>query len=135
MMRLSVSIVRIGAMLAALGAIAFAADQPSQEATRSVSRFSGVVTTAAAPSGNAPMRGEVMDWYLARTPKGFQIPAQGFYLAQLRSGRVVTDIAGKSETRQAGDLWTVPAGVPMTVTIRRPGEGAQLQTIAINPGP
>jgi hypothetical protein len=134
MMRLSVSIVRIGAILAVLGAIAFAADQPSQEATRSVSRFSGVVTTAAL-GGNAPMRVEIMDWYLARTPQGFQIPAQGFYLAQLRSGRVVTDIAGKSETRQAGDLWTVPAGVPMTVTIRRPGEGAQLQTIAINPGP
>jgi hypothetical protein len=118
-----------------LGSIELAAAPPPPETPGNVTRFSAVMSVPVAGAAAAPMRVEVKNWYLVRAAKGFRLPAQGFYIAQLRSGKVVTEIAGKSEKRSAGDFWTVGAGVPMTVTIAPRGEAAQLQTIAINPTP
>ncbi len=70
------------------------------------------------PGGSvAAMEVEVKDWSVSKAPNGLQIPAQGFYVAQLLSGVVTTDIKGKSETRKPGDFWTVDAGSPMTVAL------------------
>jgi quercetin dioxygenase-like cupin family protein len=81
------------------------------------------------------MRIEIKEWHFVRKQQASQIPAQGFYIAQLRSGRIVTQIGGKSETRQAGDFWTIDAGESMSVTLPQHSQSAQLQTVAITPGP
>jgi hypothetical protein len=116
-----------------LGSIGLAAAPPPPQVPRNVTRFSVVMSVPVVGAAAAPMRVEVTNWYLVQAAKAFQLPAQGFYIAQLRSGTLVTEIAGKSEKRKAGDFWTVGARVPMTVTIAPRGEAAQLQTIAINP--
>jgi hypothetical protein len=55
------------------------------------------------------------------------------YLAHLASGDVVTEIAGKSETRHAGDFWTVDKGARMLVRIAAPQESAIIQTLVVSP--
>ncbi len=114
-----------------LALIGLAASPPPPAVPQNATRFSAVMSVPAAGAA-APVHVEVKNWYV-RAPKALQLSAQGFYIAELRSGTVVTEIAGKSEKRRAGDFWTVGAGVPMTVTIAPRGEAAQLQTIAINP--
>ena len=117
-----------------LGPIQPAAAQPATEAARNITVFAGEVRLPTAGAAT-PMKVEVKDWSVGRTRDGLQIPAQGFYVVQLRSGMVVTEIDGKSEKRKPGDFWTVTAGVPMSVALAPRGEAAQLRTIAINPGP
>src|SRR5712692_3618615 len=86
-------------MLASLG---LTAGQQSPEPVVSVIRFSRVTRVPAAGEATTAMRLEVKDWALEKSPKGLQIPAQGFYIAQLRSGRAITTIGGKSRKRLAG---------------------------------
>ena len=118
-------------MLASLG---LTAGQQSPEPVVSVIRFSRVTRVPAAGEATTAMRLEVKDWALEKSPKGLQIPAQGFYIAQLRSGSVITTIAGKSRKRQAGDFWTVEGEQIMAVRLTAHCKAAQLRTIAINPG-
>ena len=90
------------------------------------------------PAGGsvAAMQVEVKDWSVFEHATGLEIPAQGFYVAQVLSGVVVTEIDGKSETRKPRNIeLPVSAGAPMTVTLAPRNEQAQLRTIAINPGP
>jgi hypothetical protein len=117
---------------ALLVSVGLAAGQPTPEQPGNVTRFSGAMSVPMAGAA-APMMVEIKDWLLVGNEKAFQIPAQGFYVVQLRSSTVVTDIAGKSEKHQAGDFWTVAAGEPMTVTLAPHAEAAQLQTIAVTP--
>lgn len=128
--KLSYALVAFAPALASNEAFA----QPAAEATPFVTLFSNKVEMPAGGSV-AAMQVEVKDWSVSKTPNGLQIPAQGFYVAQVLSGVVVTEIDGKSETRKPGDFWTVSAGAPMTVTLAPRKEQAQLRTIAINPGP
>jgi len=113
--------------------IGLAAAQSADEPLRSVTRFSEMMSVPVAGGPAAPLRVAIKDWNLVATPKPFEVPAQGFYIVQLRSGTVITEIAGKSERRKAGDFWTVAAGVAMGVTLAPHGEAAQLETIAVNP--
>jgi hypothetical protein len=122
-------------LAAAFGLIGQATAQAVEEPLRSIPRFSDVLNVPVAGGPAAPLRVEIKDWNLVATPKPFEVPAQGFYIVQLRSGKVITEIAGKSERRKPGDFWTVAAGVPMGVTLAPHGEAAQLETIAVNPQP
>jgi hypothetical protein len=116
------------------GAIAGAADQQFAAPAAMVSRYAGVANVAS-PTGTATLlRVEIKDWSLVRTPKGVRIPAAGFYIVQLKSGRIDTEIAGKKEHRHAGELWTVAASESMTVSFPPHSQAAQLQTITITPG-
>jgi hypothetical protein len=108
--------------------------QPASETSRTVTLFSNKVEMP--PGGSvAAMEVEVKDWLVPKAPSGLQIPAQGFYVAQLLSGVVTTDIKGKSETRKPGDFWTVDAGSSMSVTLAPRKESAQLRMITLSSVP
>ena len=116
------------------GAIAGAADEQFATPAAAVSRYSGVANVMS-PAGTAtPLKVEIKDWSLVRTPKGVRIPAAGFYIVQLKSGQIDTEIAGKKEHRLAGEIWTVAASESMTVSFPPHSQAAQLQTITITPG-
>jgi hypothetical protein len=117
-------------VLAASVGLAAAKQTPQQIA--SVCRFSAMVSVPAAGSAPTATRLEIKDWALADRPT-FQIPVQGFYVAQLRGGTIIAKIAGKSEKHQAGDFWTVQAGQTMAVVLTMHCKVAQLRTIAISP--
>jgi hypothetical protein len=128
------AIVGVASVMVA-AAIADATDQKPAAPAAVVSRYSGVLSVAA-PTGAAarPLRVEIKDWQMVRTPQGVQVPAAGFYIAQLKSGEIDTEIAGKKEHRQAGDFWTVAAGESMTITFPPHSQSAQIQTVLITPG-
>jgi len=93
----------INALLAFTPGVAASAAvaQPASEATRTVTLVSNKVEMP--PGGSvAAMEVEVKDWSVSKAPNGLQIPAQGFYVAQLLSGVVTTDIKGKSERASRG---------------------------------
>jgi hypothetical protein len=128
-----IAIVSLASALVA-GALA-GADQHSGSPAGMVSRYTGVANVAA-PAGKAatPLKVEIKDWSLVRTGEGVRLPATGFYIVQLKSGRIDTEIAGKKEHRHPGEFWTVAASESMTVSFPPHSEAAQLQTIAVNPG-
>ena len=112
-----------------------AADQKAGAPSGTVSRYSGVANVPGhAGAAATAVRVEIKDLALVRNEQGIQIPATGFYIVQLKSGRVDTEIAGKKEQRHAGDFWTVAAGEPMKVIFPPHSQSAQLQTVAITPG-
>jgi len=129
-----IAIVSLASALVA-GALAGAADQHFGSPAAMVSRYAGVANVAA-PGGTAATRlkVEIKDWSLVRTPEGVRLPATGFYIVQLKSGGIDTEIAGKKERRHAGEFWTVAAGESMTVSFPPHSQAAQLQTIAVSPG-
>ena len=130
----SVSGIVIVSLASAILAGAGAADQQFASPAAVVSRYAGVANVSS-PAGTAtPLRVEIKDWSLVRTARGVRIPAAGFYIAQLKSGQIDTEIAGKKEHRHAGDFWTVAVSESMIVTFPPHSQAAQLQTIAITPG-
>jgi hypothetical protein len=110
--------------------IAAQADPIPAAEVKTTTRFSNPVTLPT-PKGPVPLHVEVKDWYLAGHGRAVEISAQGFYIANLQSGDVVTQIGGKSEPRRPGDFWAVDKGVAMIVKVN--GEGAILETFAISP--
>jgi hypothetical protein len=116
-------------------AVAIATDQQFASPAAVVSRYAGVANVAArAGTAATPLRIEIKDWSLVRTPRGVRLPAAGFYIVQLKSGQIDTEIAGKKEHRHAGDFWTVAVSESMIVTFPPHSQAAQLQTITITPG-
>src|SRR6266852_1409616 len=111
------------------GAIAHAADEKVAPPAAVVARYSGIANVAA-----TPLTVEIKDWYFVRAPRDVRLQVLGFYIAQLRSGEIDTEIDGKKEHRRAGDFWTVAAGKSMTVRFPPRREAAHLQTITITPG-
>jgi hypothetical protein len=120
-----------GALLA--GVITFAADQKPPAPAAVVARYSEVFP---APKGTTPaqVRVEIKDWHFVRDERGIKLPAAGFYIAQLKSGQIDTEIAGNKEHRHVGDFWTVAAGQNMTVHFPAHSQAAQIRTIAVGPG-
>jgi hypothetical protein len=120
------------AMLAA--PTAGVAEQKQDAPAVVVSRYSTEVDMAA-PAGPArtPLRVEVKDLLFVKTPQEARLPEGPFYLAQLKSGEIQTEVAGKKELRLAGDIWTVAAGEPMIVSFRPHGQAGQLRIVTIAP--
>jgi len=123
------------AAIVAAGALALAADEHVAVPTSAISRYSGVaMVKAPATKAETQFRVEVKDWQLEATEQAVKLPVAGFYIAQLKSGKVDTEIAGKKEHRNAGDFWTVAAGETMTIRFPPHAESARIQVIAVAAG-
>jgi hypothetical protein len=62
------------------------------------------------------------------------VPAGGFYVADLRSGDVITVIGGQETRRHTGDVWSVGAGESMTVrSVERSTQNALVRILMIRP--
>ncbi len=117
------------------GTIMGATKEPSASPAAVVSRYSGIANVKASGSAAVtPLRVEIKDWHLLRTAQAVRVPVVGFYIAQLTSGQIDTEIAGKQDHRRPGDFWTVADGESMSVTFPPHSQSAQIKTIAITPG-
>ena len=105
-----------------------------REAPEVAMRFSEVVRAKNAKGTVVPLKVEVRNWTVSLSARAFEMPDQGFYIVHLVSGRVTTEIAGKTAARNPGDFWVVEKGQRMAISIKRPHESAGLQTIAVSPG-
>jgi len=74
------------------------------------------------------------DWQLLGHKGEIRVPAQKFfYVAELRTGSVTTMIGSERVTRNTGDIWTVPAGQVMTVTLGPRQETGLLRILTLEP--
>lgn len=104
------------------------------EAPEVATRFSDIMRLKNAKGVAAPLKVEIKEWTVTRSARPFEMPDQGFYIVQLTSGNITTDIAGKTTDRHEGDFWVVEKGQRMAISLKRPQEQARLQTIAVSPG-
>lgn len=128
-------VVIVGVASAVLAAAVAGADdlRPGAPAAE-VSRYSGLVEMAArAGAAGTPLRVEVKDLSFVRGPQPARLAEGPFYVAQLNSGVIDTEVAGKKEHRSTGDFWTVPAGESMTVTFPPHRQAAQLRIVTMTP--
>ncbi len=121
-------------MLALAPSAAIAQSASEATPTPTVTLFSNKVKMPAGGSVTA-MKVELKDWPVSKALNGLQIPTQGFYVAQLLSGAVITDIQGNSVTRKPGGFWAAEAGSPMMVTLGPRKESTLLRTITLSPVP
>ncbi len=105
----------------------------NENAVAETTRFAETLRLTAPKGATVPLRVEFKEWYLTRNASGTELPEQGFYIACLASGEVITVISGKSEPRHPGDFWTVDKGARMLVRIKPPREAAILQTPSVSP--
>jgi hypothetical protein len=99
----------------------------------SSTRFADTLGLKTPKGATAPLHVEFKEWNVTRNARGTELPQQGFYIAHLESGEVVTEIAGKAETHHPGDFWTVDKGERMLVRIKAPREAVIIQTLAVGP--
>ena len=122
------------AVLMSGSVVAGSAETGTAAPVATVLRFSGVATVPTkAGAAPAQFKLEIRHFSLVRSAEGVRLPADGFTVFQLRSGRIDTTISGKKEHRVAGSFWTVAEGESMTVTFPPHSEVAQLQTITVVP--
>jgi len=127
--------VTLAALASAPLAIAVLSAQQLIAPTAPVSRYSGTASVPAREGAAAsPFHIEVKDWNIGRYNDGKELPLKGFLIATLKWGTVETEIAGKKDTRNAGDLWIVDTGQSMTVSLPPRSEAAQIETITIAAG-
>jgi hypothetical protein len=98
-----------------------------------VTRFADTLALPTRTGATVPLRVTLKEWHLAGHERDISLPEQGFYVAHLRWGSISTRIGDKFEVRHPGDFWTVEQGGRMVVRIKRPGEEALLQTLAVSP--
>jgi hypothetical protein len=123
-----------GIILAVLVAVPPSRSAEAQNAEiESSTRFADTLRLTTPKGASVPLHVEFKEWNVPRNARGTELPEQGFYIAHLASGEVVTEIGGKSETRHPGDFWTVDKGARMRVLIRAPREAAVVQTLAVSP--
>jgi hypothetical protein len=117
------------------GVIALAAEEHVAASTSATSRYAGVAMVKAADAkAGTQFRVEVKDWQLAATEQAVKLPVAGFYIAQLKSGKIDTEIVGKKERRNSGDFWTVAAGETMMISFPPHAEAARIQVISVAGG-
>jgi hypothetical protein len=104
------------------------------EAPEIATRFSEVVRARNAKGAAVPLKVEIKEWNVTRSARASEVSDQGFYIVHLISGRITTEIAGKTTARNTGDFWTVEKGQRMAISLQRPQEQARLRTIAVSPG-
>lgn len=97
-------------------------------------RFSDVVRARNAKGSTVPLKVEIKEWNVTRSAQAVKIQDLGFCIVHLASGRITTEIDGKTTARNTGDFWTVQKGQHMAISLKRPQEQARLQTIAVSPG-
>jgi hypothetical protein len=114
--------------------VAGSAETGSTGPVAAVLRFSGIANVPTqAGAAPAQFKLEIRNFSLVRSAEGVRLPADGFTVFQLKSGKIDTVISGKKEHRVAGSFWTVAEGEALTVTFPPHSEVAQLQTITVLP--
>lgn len=80
-------------------------------------RYSEHLEVPKGPRAKVGLRLELGSWRLSGETREITVPPQGFYIADLRNGPIVTVIGGREQRRLTGELWVVQAGESMTVRI------------------
>ena len=115
--------------LASLFASGLLGSQEAVETLQSTLRFQGPISFHAPNGAARQVSVTIRNWSIAsgRPIERFQEP--GLIMVQVLAGQVTTVIDGKSEDRKTGDIWAVPTGSAMAVSVKR--ETAVLQTVAV----
>jgi len=127
-----VVIIGLGAVLLA-GAGIGDAQEKAPPPIAGFARYSGTAKIQAPAGAARSLRIEVKDWHLERTEQAIRVPITGFYIVQLTSGHIDTELAGTRTSRRPGDIWTVASGQSMSLFFPRHSQTVHLQTIAVNP--
>jgi len=74
------------------------------------------------PKGEAKvgLHVELGSWRLSSATREIRVPPQGFYIADLRNGTVLTVIGGLEKRRHTGEMWAVQPGESMVVKMTEP---------------
>lgn len=125
--------VGVGLVLMASGCRTPAGPAPPQTTTGPIARdhrFSGTVQVQT-PTGRRPVRVEIIniDVRGQYATDRVELPFDGTLMVNLQAGEITTVIGGKRESRRQGQIWTVPAGVPMGVTTGQ--DSASLQAVLV----
>lgn len=99
-------------------------------------RFSETLVVPRKEGPGLRVRTELGTWRLQSAAREIAVPAQGFYVAELRNGDVTTSVGvgGKEQLRHTGDIWTVAAGQTMIVKLVRPvQQNAMLRILSLAP--
>jgi quercetin dioxygenase-like cupin family protein len=103
--------------------------QEPLERLQSTVRFQGLITLHV-PNGTArQMSVTIRNWSIASGPPIERFQEPGLVMVQVLAGQMTTVIDGKSEDRKTGDVWAVPTGSAMAISVRR--ETVVLQTVAV----
>lgn len=119
---------RLFLLLAAFG-LALAQEPNQAGPLPPIVRFQGKLNLDGRNGKANQLSVSVKDWSLPSGRTIERFPETGFVLVQLLAGQVTTSIAGQRQDRHTGDIWTIPAGTSMSITVKR--EMATLQTMAV----
>jgi hypothetical protein len=97
-------------------------------------RFSSTVSLSAPNRTAQPFRLSLGSLWLSGGRR-IEVPPQGFYIATLVTGDIVTVIGGQELTRHTGDSWSVPSDASMIVQLQGRSEGALLDIFKVEPNP
>ena len=124
------STIRVAIVLATLSLTQAQQQQPAGLLPPTV-RFQGNISLAptATNANPKPLSVTIRQWSVVGGRAVESFPETGFVLVQLLAGKVTTNIGGVQQNRNTGDIWIVPAGANMAVTVKR--EMATLETIAV----
>lgn len=103
--------------------------QAAPDSIQRFERFDGVTTFRARDGRPIRVSVAARNWGLDSHQRVSPLPESGFLIVELVSGEVTTTIGRESRQRTAGEFWTVPAGVSMSVETGN--DAAVLQTFAI----
>ena len=74
-------------------------------------------------------------WTSTARAREISVPPQGFYLATLENGVILTIINGEQKQRHAGEIWAVQNGQSMTIRIQNSKqENVLLRIVSLEPG-
>jgi hypothetical protein len=77
-------------------------------------RFAATIGATTAGKPNPPLQAALNYWSFGG--KGaINVPPQGFYIAELQNGEVMTVIDGDEKIRYSGELWIVKEGQSMII--------------------
>jgi len=96
---------------------------------QSIVRFQGPVSFHAQNGAARQVSVTIRNWSIASGPPIERFQEPGLVMVQVLAGQVTTVIDGKSEDRKTGDIWAVPMGSVMALSVKR--ETAVLQTVAV----
>jgi quercetin dioxygenase-like cupin family protein len=85
-------------------------------------RFDGTIVV-----GTREIHVLIRNWVIPNGQQIPQFPHEGFMVAQLRAGTLITVIHDERQERHEGEFWTVPAGSSMVVETGE--DAAILQTM------
>jgi quercetin dioxygenase-like cupin family protein len=116
-----------------LAAVAFAQKKEGSgaAAAKQTERFQGTAALKDKAGKAKTVRLAVHNWTLLGEQHIDQFPEHGFLLVQLLSGKVTTVIDGKTEKRNKGEFWVVPANAKMGIDARGEVTGLEITVLSV----